>query len=81
MYAPSTPHNLALHTSKPLIQTYYSGGLPAAIPDFDIEAHETFYEIVLFQSVFDHPERPHDLAAEAWNSGVLDSGATKTVCG
>ena len=46
-----------------------------------IEAHETFYEIVVFQSDFDHPECLCGLAAEAWNYGVFDSGAKKTMCG
>ena len=57
------------------------GGLPAAIPDSDTEDHETFYEIVLFQSDFNHLECLRGLVAKAWNSGVLNSGATKTVCG
>ena len=88
-WSPDCPENVRpIHTSQPR-PTYFEtsdtdpslGGLPVAIPDSDIEAHETFYEIVLFQSDFDHPERLRGLVAEPWNSGVLDSGATKTVCG
>ena len=86
-WSPDCPENVCpIHTSQPR-PTYFEtsdtdpslGGLPAAIPDSDIEAHETFYEIVLFQSDFDHPEHLRGLVAETWNPGVLDSGATKTV--
>ena len=52
-----------------------------AILESDIEAHETFCETVLFQCDFYHPEHLGGLVAEAWNSGVIDSKATKTVCG
>ena len=64
-WSPDCPENVCpIHTSQPR-PTYFEtsdtdpllGGLPAAIPDSDIEAHETFYEIVLFQSDFDYPER------------------------
>ena len=43
--------------------------------------YDTYYEIVLFQSDYDHPSHLKGLVAEAWNCAVLDSGATKTVCG
>ena len=39
------------------------------------------YQITLFQSDYDHPKHLPGLVAESWNSAVLDSGATKTVCG
>ena len=40
-----------------------------------------YHEIVLFQSDYDHPKQLPGLVAESWNAAVLDSGATKTVCG
>ena len=88
-WSPDRPKNvLPIHTSQPC-PTYFEtsdtdpslGGLPVAILDSDTEAHETFYETVIFQSDFNHPERLGGLVAEAWNSGVFDSGVTKTVCG
>ena len=38
-------------------------------------------DIVMFQSDFDHPSNLRTLVAESWNHAVLDSGASKTVCG
>ena len=39
------------------------------------------YKITLFQSNYDEPHRLKSLVAESMNCGVLDSGASKTVCG
>ena len=39
------------------------------------------YEAILFQADFDHPSKLKSLLSEFWNAGVLDSGASKTVCG
>ena len=39
------------------------------------------FDIVLFQSDYDHPDNLRSLVSESWNAAVLDSGATKTVCG
>ena len=39
------------------------------------------YYVVLYQSDYDHPNKLKNLVAESWNAAVLDSGATKTVCG
>ena len=36
---------------------------------------------MLFQNDYDSPTNLTNLVAESWNSAVLDSGATKTVCG
>ena len=38
-------------------------------------------EIIMFQSDFDHPTNLRTLVSELWNHAVLDSGASKTVCG
>ena len=35
----------------------------------------------MFQADYDHPSKLKGLVAESWNSAVLDSGASKTVCG
>ena len=43
--------------------------------------HDSQFDIVLFQSDYDHPKNLPALVAESWNAAVLDSGATKTVCG
>ena len=39
------------------------------------------YRVTLFQSDYDEPHRLKSLVAESMNCGVLDSGASKTVCG
>ena len=39
------------------------------------------FQITLFQSNFDEPHRLKSLVVESMNCGVLDSGASKTVCG
>ena len=46
-----------------------------------IPSAESTNEIVMFQSDFDHPTNLHTLVAESWNHAVLDSEASKTVCG
>ena len=38
-------------------------------------------DLISYQSDFDHPCQLRDLVAESWNHTVLDSGASKTVCG
>ena len=38
-------------------------------------------EIIMFQSDFDHPTNLSTLVSESWNHAILDSGASKTVCG
>ena len=44
--------------------------------------NNTFYnEIVLYQSDYDHPSKFLSLVDESRNAAVLDSGASKTVCG
>ena len=43
--------------------------------------YHTYYEIVMFQSDYEHPSHLKGLVPEAWNCAVLDSRATKTVCG
>ena len=43
--------------------------------------HDTYYEVVLFQSDYNHPSHLKGPVVEAVNAGVLDSGANKTVCG
>ena len=45
--------------------------------DFD----EENFQITLFQSNFEEPQRLKSLVLESMNCGVLDSGASKTVCG
>ena len=35
----------------------------------------------MFQVDYDYPSKLKGLVAESWNSAVLDSGASKTVCG
>ena len=35
----------------------------------------------MFQSDFDHPTNLCTLVSESWNHAVLDSGASKTICG
>ena len=37
--------------------------------------------VVLYQRDYDNPKNIHALVAETWNSALLDSGASKTVCG
>ena len=39
------------------------------------------YEAILFQADFDHPSELKGLLSESWYVAVLDSGASKTVCG
>ena len=34
-----------------------------------------------YQSDYDHPNKLKNLVVESWNAAVLDSGASKTVCG
>lgn len=48
---------------------------------YQVEEHDTYHKIILFQSDYDHPKHLPGLVAESWNAAVLDSGATKTVCG
>ena len=38
-------------------------------------------EIIMFQSDFDHPTNLSTLVSESWYHAVLDSGASKIVCG
>ena len=38
-------------------------------------------DVTLFQSDFDSPTHLQNLVAESWNHAVLDSGASRTVCG
>ena len=58
--------------------TFYEEN-PVCYEDEDIEEEQ--YSILLFQNDFDHPKNLITLVAESWNSAVLDSGATRTVCG
>ena len=39
------------------------------------------FQIISFQSNFDEPRNVKSLVKESLNCGVLDSGASKTVCG
>ena len=48
--------------------------------DYD-KVEDTFYHITLFQSDFDEPYRLKSLVADTMNCGVLDCGASETVCG
>ena len=45
------------------------------------EKCDTYYtqEVVLYQSVFDHPDKLKNLVSETWNTVVLDSGAKNIV--
>ena len=42
---------------------------------------ETFYQITLLQADFDESKHMKNLVGESFNSGILDCGAAKTVCG
>ena len=45
------------------------------------KTEETYYHITLFQSDFDEPHRLKSLVGDSLNCGVLDCGASETVCG
>ena len=45
------------------------------------KTEDTCYHIALFQSTFDEPNRLKTLVGDSMNCGVLDCGASETVCG
>ena len=49
--------------------------------DYNYDEGDENFQITLFQSNFDEPGRLKSLVGESLNCGVLDSGASKTVCG
>ena len=49
-------------------------------PDKGPRDFNTYY-VVLYQSDYDHPNTLKNLVVESWNAAVLDSSASKTVCG
>ena len=52
-------------------------------PDKEIRDNDTLlvHEIILHQNEHNDPEQLKNLVAETWSSGLLDCGASKTVCG
>ena len=52
-------------------------------PDRSSQLSDTWlsYEAVLSQANFDNPNKLKGLPAQSWNAAVLDSSASKTVCG
>ena len=52
-------------------------------PDRETRDQDTLlvHEIVLHQSDLKNPENLKQLTADSWSSGLLDSGASRTVCG
>ena len=52
-------------------------------PDKPLSGNETYmvHEILLHQNEIKDQKQLQTLVAETWNCGILDSGASKTVCG
>ena len=52
-------------------------------PDRSNQTNNTWlsHETVLFQADFDNPNELKGLLDQSWNTAVLDSDASKTVCG
>ena len=48
---------------------------------FTSHGNEEYNEVILFQSDYDYPGQMQTLVSESWNAALLDSGASKTVCG
>lgn len=52
-------------------------------PDRSSRDQDTYliHEIVLMEEEYQDPEKLKQLVSETWNNGLLDCGASKTVCG
>ena len=65
-------------TTLPVCKTYLQE--EETYDNFEPDDNDHFYKVVLFQTDY-NPGCLSGLIAKSWNSGVLDSGATKTVSG
>ena len=84
-WAAKCPDKNSLPQSSSIQPTYFHAMTTDNVSDQHLQSNNDLvsndYEIVMYQSDYDHPSQMKGLLAESLNTAVLDSGASKTVCG